>query len=237
MLALPAGRCHVCCGKAACRGSRRAHGRDLWPDYYSNRIRSRARRGLCRCPGDCGFVGTTADLLCHFVSEHNWAVTNGVTSGDTVAVRLRDGINVVAVDCYAGASDDDDRRDIAGRYLIMLEVVNMETDSETEMDRETTGRTVSAFCVRPRPARSSFWSPRDVRCHLSLSYSRNVYAAADDDTLVERYYQTTDASIACSDLARGLPNRDDWFMADVLRSVDLEDNEETIGVNLRTIIN
>ncbi|CAM0957728.1 unnamed protein product [Alopecurus aequalis] len=228
MLALPAGRCHICCGKVACRGSRRDYGRDLWPDYYSPEIRSRARRGRCRCPDvACGLVGTTAELLCHFVRSHKWPITNGVTSGDTITVRLQDGINIVAVDC-SGASSDDNCRDIAGRYLIVLHV-----------GRETFGRTVVGVCVRPRGAATdgpSFWPGRDSRCHLSLSYSRNVHAADDDDTLVQRYYQTTDFSVACTDLARGLPDPDTWFEAQVLRSDDLEDNEETIEVNLRTII-
>ena len=122
MLELPAGRCHLCCGKVACPGSRRGHGRDLWPDYYPSSIRSHARRGRCRCPVDsCGLFACTAELLCHFVSAHDWPVTSGVTSGDTITVRLQDGINVVTVDCI-GASDDDRHRDIAGRYLIVLQV-------------------------------------------------------------------------------------------------------------------
>ncbi|KAM0871875.1 hypothetical protein ACQ4PT_039103 [Festuca glaucescens] len=232
MLELPEGRCHVCCGKAACRGSRRAHGRDVWPEYYGSRIRSRARRGPCRCPGDCGFVGSTAELLCHFVSVHNWPCTNGVIAGDTIAVRLRDGVNIVAVDCVA-ASDDDNRRAIAGRYLLALEV------GELDAEGVTMGRTVSGFCIRPRGAafdRRSLWPAKDAQCQLCLSYTRNVYAAADDDTLVRRHHQKTNASVACSDLARGLPGRDGWFKADVLLSDDLEDNEETVEVNLRTII-
>uniref|UniRef100_A0ACD5W348 Uncharacterized protein n=1 Tax=Avena sativa TaxID=4498 RepID=A0ACD5W348_AVESA len=230
MLALPAGRCHVCCGKAVCRGSRRDHGRDLWPEYYEPRLLSRARRGWCRCPCEaCGFVGSTGELLCHFVSAHDWPCTNGVTSGDTITVRLHDGINVVAVDCI-GASDDDNRRDFAGRYLIMLQV-----------ESEAFGRLVSGFCLRPRVASfdrtSSLPARDDPRCHLSLSYTRNVRAAAGDDTLVQRYDQTTDASVPCSDVARGVPDNDSWFEAQVFRSVDLEDNEETIEVNLRAIIN
>jgi hypothetical protein len=164
---------------------------------------------------------------------HNWPCTNGVLAGDTISVRLRDGVNIVAVDCVAASDDDDNRRGIAGRYLLALVVVELEDEGVTM------GRSVSGFCIRPRVAafdRCSLWPAKDAQCQLCLSYTRNVYTAANDGILVRRHHQKTNASVACSDLARGLPGRDGWFKADVLLSDDLDDNEETVEVNLRTII-
>ncbi|XP_040253390.1 uncharacterized protein [Aegilops tauschii subsp. strangulata] len=66
-------------------GSRRSLDRDVWPAYYEPHDHSGALHGPCRCPGDArGFVGSTAALLCHFVSTHDWPVHTGVTSEDSL---------------------------------------------------------------------------------------------------------------------------------------------------------
>lgn len=227
MLGLAVGTCHVCSAKAARLGSRRDLGRDVWPVYYEPRDRSGALRGPCRCPSDaCGFVGSTAALLCHFVRAHDWPVHTGVTSGDSIAVRLQDGFNIVAVDCFGGASEQD-RPEFPGRYLLVLEVI-----------QQTFGRTVFAFCLRPGAATMDgliFWA-KEAQCHLSLSYSRNILDGDDDKPPVQCYYQTTKASVTCTDLSSGLPDPEDCFQAHVYRSVDLEDNEDTVEVTLRIAI-
>ncbi|XBJ15544.1 hypothetical protein VPH35_007420 [Triticum aestivum] len=222
MLGLAVGTCHVCSAKAARLGSRRNLGRDVWPLYYETRDRSGALRGPCRCPGDaCGFVDSTAALLYHFVSAHDWPVHAGVSSGDSIAVRLQDGFNIVAVDCIGGASEQD-RLEFPGRYLLVLEMI-----------QQTFGRTVFAFCLRPGAA---FWE-KEAQCRLSLSYSRNILDGDDDKPPVQCYYQTTKAGVTCTDLSSGLPDPEDCFQAHVFRSADLEDNEDTVEVTLRIIIN
>jgi E3 ubiquitin-protein ligase SIAH1 len=69
------GNCHVC--GVATRGYRRcpyaAHGCDATPPYHCREShRQVCPHAPCHCPGEsCGFIGSTAALLDHFVGEHN----------------------------------------------------------------------------------------------------------------------------------------------------------------------
>uniref|UniRef100_N1R033 Uncharacterized protein n=1 Tax=Aegilops tauschii TaxID=37682 RepID=N1R033_AEGTA len=101
------------------------------------------------------------------------------------------------------------------------------------MIQQTFGRTVFAFCLRPD---AEFWE-KEAQCRVSLYYSRNILDGDDDKPPVQCYYQTTKAGVTCTDLSSGLPDPEDCFQAHVYRSVDLEDNEDTVEVTIRIVIN
>uniref|UniRef100_A0A0D3G3C8 RING-type E3 ubiquitin transferase n=1 Tax=Oryza barthii TaxID=65489 RepID=A0A0D3G3C8_9ORYZ len=232
----PAGRCHVCRVAVAGGEYRRcyalerlvdairvacphaAHGCGATPAYHALDAHRRAcPHAPCHCPGErCGLVGSTAALLDHIAATHSWPCTTNVRAGETVSVHLRDGLAFLRV--------HHQRRRGSATYsdhLIMLNVT-----------REPYGRVVSVLCIRPHAAAEHQVSsppPPAMQCELLL-VSRFGYDG--DGGHCRSHYQKSEFLIGCSDLADGLPDREQSFQFMVPRCVVGDDDEGGIQIHV-----
>ncbi|XP_052155399.1 putative E3 ubiquitin-protein ligase SINA-like 6 [Oryza glaberrima] len=236
----PAGRCHVCRVAVAGGEYRRcyalerlvdairvacphaAHGCGATPAYHALDAHRRAcPHAPCHCPGErCGLVGSTAALLDHIAATHSWPCTTNVRAGETVSVHLRDGLAFLRVHHHRrrGSATYSD-------HLIMLNVT-----------REPYGRVVSVLCIRPHAAAEHQVSsppPPAMQCEFLL-VSRFGYDG--DGGHCRSHYQKSEFLIGCSDLADGLPDREQSFQFMVPRCVVGDDDEGGIQIHVRIIV-
>ncbi|KAB8098158.1 hypothetical protein EE612_027157, partial [Oryza sativa] len=236
----PAGRCHVCRVAVAGGEYRRcyalerlvdairvacphaAHGCGATPAYHALDAHRRAcPHAPCHCPGErCGFVGSTVALQDHIAATHSWPCTTNVRAGETVSVHLRDGLAFLRVHHHRrrGSATYSD-------HLIMLNVT-----------REPYGRAVSVLCIRPHAAAEHQVSPPPppaMQCELLL-VSRFGYDG--DGGHCRSHYQKSEFLIGCSDLADGLPDREQSFQFMVPRCVVGDDDEGGIQIHVRIIV-
>uniref|UniRef100_A0A0D9ZUD4 RING-type E3 ubiquitin transferase n=1 Tax=Oryza glumipatula TaxID=40148 RepID=A0A0D9ZUD4_9ORYZ len=148
------------------------------------------------------------------VSE-SWPCTTNVRAGETVSVHLRDGLAFLRVHHHrrGGSATYSD-------HLIMLNVT-----------REPYGRVVSVLCIRPHAAAEHQVSsppPPAMQCELLL-VSRFGYDG--DGGHCRSHYQKSEFLIGCSDLADGLPDREQNFQFMVPRCVVGDDDEGGIQIH------
>ncbi|CAM0957713.1 unnamed protein product [Alopecurus aequalis] len=138
----------------------------------------------CHCPAEaCGFLGSTAALLHHFVDTHKWQCITGVQNSETRVAHLHDGFNFMSVVHEAG------------EHLFLLRVV-----------RSPFGRAISSLCIHPEtPADDS--PSENVSCRLKLFYMRGVLK----DSGMLSHLQDSKFEVACTDLSKGMPDLRDCF--------------------------
>lgn len=233
----PTGKCHVCgvsmhSGYLRCRGMERlvetihvpcpnaAHGCDVRMIYYNLADHCKVcPHGPCYCPDeDCGFVGTTKQLVDHIMDSHDWPCTTMNIMPRNMRVCLYDGFNFLTVNHIVNVGGTATTSSATGVFLFLLNVVD-----------QPHGQAISFFCIRPQQTYRS-QGPSSVATKCSLSHSRSLYK----NEVNIRHYLHSDPSAEFTDLSDGLPYTYESFKFIVPNSA-LEDEESGV-INVNTDI-
>ncbi|KAM0871865.1 hypothetical protein ACQ4PT_039097 [Festuca glaucescens] len=182
----PAGRCDECRGRVS-GGYRRcdameklvesvqvpcknaAYGCATRTTYYDHLAHHQScAHAPCHCPAEaCGFASSTAALLVHLTTEHNWPCTEVRSHRPKKYMVLRDGFNVISVD------------DACDRNLLFLLMVS----------RERLGRAISAVCVSSPP------DTVRLKFGIELTFELFLRGSAHGDRVVSTFHlASTDLS-------------------------------------------
>jgi E3 ubiquitin-protein ligase SIAH1 len=173
-----------------------AHGCDATPAYHDQEShRQVCPHAPCHCPAEsCGFIGSTAALLDHFVGEHNWPCTTKVRAREAFSIRLHDGFNFFLLadhDCGDGEQAAATCCSVP-RRLFLLNVT-----------KEQLGRAIFTLCIHPHASAAATTNNAQ---QLPLMQCELVFSHYDDRSSCHSHYQSSVFRVVCTDLSNGLPN-------------------------------
>lgn len=220
------GKCYVCGvatgGYSRCHAMERLvesiripcsnaiHGCTVRSTYYDQHCHHQACLHMpCHCPGKaCGFVGSTATLLDHFATAHDWPCATKVRAATTdygddndceFNVSLCYGFNFLVADCATAEGSTND-----GSYLFLLNVA-----------QKPLGCIITVLCILPQHDQAP---PKEMQCELSYSRRVPVKSRQGGHKLIKHYQEST-FTVGCTDLSSGLPKPDECFQFKVSKSV------------------